>query len=186
MSNELVAPTTNPNAARCQLIEAPVVSPGSCGICGKSSHPKGFVSLGLDFEFYGTLVFCSDCALDIAAPVGGMSPTEYSTMLVKYSEAIYTTQRLTEQLEKLQAIHDFIVNYYGDISVPDPAGSNVRELVQPAELNEPNETNVFELRTDIGSAELSDSDPTELSSVERSDDISNVGSDDFLDSLGLN
>lgn len=185
MSADLVESSTNPNAARCQLIEAPIASPGSCGICGKSKHDKGFVDVRLDFEFYGTLIFCSDCALDIGSPVGGMSPTEYSELSVKYSESILTVRELTEQLEKLQVIHDFIVNYYGYISVPDSSGSNVRELVQSAEFNESNEGNVIELRNDFEESEFSNLNTPESVSVEGSDDVSDATSDSFLSSLGL-
>lgn len=64
----------NPSG-RVQVIPAPIASPGQCGICGTPSHPVGFADPRLDFEFYGTLIFCQTCVGDIAS-VFGYLPTE--------------------------------------------------------------------------------------------------------------
>lgn len=70
---------TNPSA-RIVRVDAPVASPGHCGICGKSEHPDGFADARLDFEFYGTLYFCADCVGEYARLFNYMSPKDYEAM----------------------------------------------------------------------------------------------------------
>lgn len=41
--------------------------PGMCGSCGKIDEPGGFVDTTLQFEFYGALVFCVDCAFEMTS-----------------------------------------------------------------------------------------------------------------------
>jgi len=78
--------TTNPAAARVQLIEAPVASPGVCILCGKSEHPEGFADAKLDFEFYGTLYLCGDCVGDFARIFGWIHPRQAYALAAKVKE----------------------------------------------------------------------------------------------------
>lgn len=66
---------TDPSG-RITRVDAPIVSPGNCGICGKTDHPLGFADARLDFEFYGTLYFCADCVGEYARIFGYVSPDE--------------------------------------------------------------------------------------------------------------
>lgn len=75
--SEVVATGTNVDpSARMQRIDTPIVSPGSCAVCGKNQHPEGFLDPRLDFEFFGTLYFCGDCVGDIARTFGYISPAD--------------------------------------------------------------------------------------------------------------
>lgn len=93
--------TTNPAAARVQVIPAPIVSPGVCGICGKTEHPEGFADLRLDFEWYGTLYFCADCVGAIARPFHFISIEQYQDMLDTISTLDAKCQRFADSYEKL-------------------------------------------------------------------------------------
>ena len=43
------------------LDNGPVVSPGSCAICGFSGRERRYLDPRLDFEFYGSVIFCELC-----------------------------------------------------------------------------------------------------------------------------
>ena len=75
----MTLPSVNPSG-RVQRLAAPVASPGQCGMCGKASHEKGFADARLDFEFFGTLIFCADCAGDLSSVFGYVSPEDLAAM----------------------------------------------------------------------------------------------------------
>lgn len=91
---------TSPLDARVRLIPVPVASPGSCVICGKSEHPKGFIDPRLDFEFHGTLYFCADCGGEIANVLGFISP----------EQAIMLAKRVQELEHELSIHRDALLN----------------------------------------------------------------------------
>lgn len=70
---------SNPSA-RVTLIGTPMAPPGHCGICGKVSDPKGFVDAQQSFEFYGALIFCSECVAEMARLYGYLSGEEYEKL----------------------------------------------------------------------------------------------------------
>lgn len=94
--NEAVLDTS----ARVQRIPAPIASPGSCGLCGKTDHVNGFASAGLDFEFYGTFILCYDCVGDYARTFGFMSREEITNLL----------DELNKQREELNVLRESVVN----------------------------------------------------------------------------
>lgn len=55
----------NPSG-RIVLLQTPQAPPGQCGICGKSQDDNGFVDAQLSYEFYGALIFCSECIGEMA------------------------------------------------------------------------------------------------------------------------
>ena len=75
----MTLPSVNPSG-RVQRIASPIASPGQCGMCGKASHEKGFADARLDFEFFGTLIFCADCAGDLSSVFGYVSPEDLVAM----------------------------------------------------------------------------------------------------------
>ena len=170
--------TTNPQSARFQWLAAPLVSPGSCGICGKATFDKGFVNTGLDFEFFGTLIFCAECALNIGAPVGGLTPDEYTKLVETADKLAIELEKALNRIKELEAIEDAINHYNSRDGSDSNSSDSVRELVQPEELNEPDEVSTE-----------SDSLPTEPTVEQRSDDSSDVTggtlTDDFLANLGI-
>ena len=165
--------TTNLAAARFKVIQNPIASPGCCGICGCVKCDDGFVTLDLDFEFYGTLIFCRNCALGIAAPVGGITPEKALSLELENARLAATVSSLQERLSIMQPIEDFINERINSsiVDVPiDATGDNVRSLPLPQEPDEqPEQAAEFTESTNLN--------VTELSSVERSDDSSDATSD---------
>lgn len=78
----MLAHVENPSA-RITVQMTPQASPGHCGICGVSECQDGFVDPRLDFEFYGSLIFCSNCTAVIAAVFGFISPEDYQDIVAE-------------------------------------------------------------------------------------------------------
>lgn len=68
-------PEASPSA-RAVLLSAPVALPGKCVLCGKAEHPVGFVSTGFRAEYYGMVIYCGDCIVDLAS-VFDLVPSDY-------------------------------------------------------------------------------------------------------------
>lgn len=178
--------TTNLASARFVVIDAPRVEPGSCGCCGKSQHEGGFVTTGLDFEFFGTLIFCSECALAIAAPVGGLTPTQYDSLVKENVELAQQVVRLQEQLNSLQPIKELVDGYnrsLADDREPEPnlsGDDSLRSIVDPEESDDT-------VNANNQTTEPTDSNFTELSSESGPNDGSDVSSDpnSILAELGI-
>lgn len=103
--------SNNPAAARVQLLEAPVVSPGMCILCGKSEHPDGFADPRLDFEYYGTLYLCGDCVGDFARLFGWLHPMQARALAMKYDELSKELEIHREALLNLEASVEHLTNY---------------------------------------------------------------------------
>lgn len=184
MSQPLEVSSTNPAAARFPVIPSPNIDPAHCGACGKASHEQGFVHTGMDFEFYGTLIFCADCAKEIGRAVGCLDP-EQSVKLNDYLvQLINENNSQRSQLEQLEVIRDAINSFSSSNIISNvttnSTSDNVRELFQPTEFDE-----IF-TKTTVQS-EQSDPSSTEFVSGERSDDSSNAirGDDIINDILGI-
>lgn len=52
------------------LLDGPVSSPGCCAICGYSSRERSYLDPRLDFEFYGSVIFCEICVGSMAQMFG--------------------------------------------------------------------------------------------------------------------
>jgi hypothetical protein len=97
-----------------QLI--PQVSPGSCGICGKGKDPNGFVDPRLDFEYYGSLIFCRDCTTQMAAIFGLISEDTYQDVIADNGILQANVRLLEEAKVKLEGLVDGFSNLFMDQS----------------------------------------------------------------------
>lgn len=104
--------TTSDASARVQRVPVPVASPGSCLLCGKHSHPQGFVFFSnVDFEFYGTLYFCADCVGDIANCFGWMEPDRVNAILAEHAVVLQENEILGRQITELEQAVDALTRY---------------------------------------------------------------------------
>jgi hypothetical protein len=104
-------PTSESGEARVQLIPVPIASPGKCVICGKYEHPKGFADSRLDFEFYGTVYFCADCAGEFANLFGYISPDQAILLARRIQELEEENELLKSSLENLESAVEHLTNY---------------------------------------------------------------------------
>jgi len=150
----------------------PMATPGCCVICGQSSHEKGFCAFqnpGLDFEFYGTVIFCYDCVRELSRLWGFATPEE--VQLLKDSVEHFQTQ-LIEVNSNLQQLGEENDSLIGTIARKWP----VRDVppLTNVELPESTEQSVEESgnsETDSESSINSELEPSESSDEPRSDDV---------------
>jgi len=171
-------------AARIQLISNPIASPGKCGICGKFEHEKGFADARLDFEFFGTLYFCADCAGEFARLFGFISP-EQATQLAQYiSELTQENEILKASLENLESAVEHLTNYrmlrntIGDVDNSVTVSGSTDET--PALIDETVGGTVVEFPGGVTETESELNEPV---SEQRPDDIPSPTSDNS--SIGI-
>jgi hypothetical protein len=169
---------------RIQLIPSPIVSPGQCGICGISKHSVGFVTLGMDFEFYGTLIFCADCAVSLGAVAGSISPAQYQHLNDSNRELLEINATLSAEITVLQEVKNGISNYLSRYPMSDSIVGSVLGSDQPevdGEVAPGSDTSTT--GNNSGTTEVS-SNAAESVSVEGSDDVSDDASR-ILSDLGI-
>jgi hypothetical protein len=125
-------------AARIKFLPIPQATPGQCGICGKGQDARGFADPGLDFEFWGTLIFCADCAGQIAAVFGFISVSDYEDILAERDTAQLELRETKGQLEKLRSVVDNLNSYWADIR-PVSTGTmdNLESVPEKTGITEP-------------------------------------------------
>ena len=185
VTQALATDITDEAAARIQKIPSPVVDPGHCGICGKSEHPQGFLDFRLDFEWFGTLIFCYDCAATVAASIGYISSDTYAALQAENIRLITEFEVTVAALEALETGLDHLANYHHARNVSDSNASDDgvdSSDDSGSDEGEPNESgNVIEFTAREPEPE---SITDESVSVEGPDDVSSDSSDGDSDSPG--
>ena len=106
--------------AKFQLTKAPA-QPQSCAACGVSAKGYNeFVDFNLSLDFYGAVIFCTDCAKEIAATVGFVDPDTIETFEDVLDDARAANERQAAELELLKNV----VFTFG-IDVPKPSIVNL-------------------------------------------------------------
>lgn len=93
-------------SARIRVQLVPLASPARCGICGKSEHPDGFVDPQLDFEFYGSLIFCPDCIIQMARVYQMIKLEEYKELSNRLDKSIANGLKLSAKIQEMEKIID--------------------------------------------------------------------------------
>src|SRR4051794_37419599 len=106
-----VGVTTSDASARVQRVPVPVASPGACILCGKYHHPDGFAFFGIEFEFYRSLYFCTDCTGDIANTFGWLPPDKVEALIAERDEAVQENVTLGFKIQYLEETVDSLVKY---------------------------------------------------------------------------
>lgn len=121
----MTLPSVNPSG-RVQVYPSPVAAPGQCGMCGKAEHPKGFVDIRMDFEFYGVLYFCYDCVGDIGRAVGFYAPEDLSSLRARVERQDDELVILREAILGMESTVDGLLKNVGRIGRRvDPTGTDV-------------------------------------------------------------
>lgn len=158
--------TVSTAQGRYYLLNTPVASPGQCGICGYSGSDRSYLDPRLDFEFYGTLIFCSECMASMAEVMGFIEPAKARSLETRVEEA---ERELVTLRAAVVAIEEF-KRAVGIAMVPavgtNSAGPNIIDVVVPRIEGEQ------ELPFDTGLAERPDDrEVTEQTASEGRDDV---------------
>ena len=137
------------------LTQSPQALPGKCGQCGKAKDNLGFIDTGLQFDFYGALIFCSECVLDMASKFGyiNMETADNLKSRVAALEEENMRQRaallgLEEALDGLQLIRDNLgvgiidKSRLDTLIKPETSELPTKETAEPTPVSETTEPNV--------------------------------------------
>lgn len=60
-----MSPGYDPSGRFQRVAAGEMVLPAQCAVCGKTYQEEGFVDTKLDYDFYGVVYFCADCAFEL-------------------------------------------------------------------------------------------------------------------------
>jgi hypothetical protein len=68
--------------SRVQIVEVPVAEPGICFMCriGGGVDSRVFIDFGVQFDWYGQVLFCEYCLASVAEATGFVNSIEFDTM----------------------------------------------------------------------------------------------------------
>jgi hypothetical protein len=96
---------------RVQLIHNRTLPlPGKCAICGYAGagtdgQPRrSFLDIGLDVDYYGAVIFCEQCVVDLVLPLGFHAPEAYDAIVAKLQHATLMLSRMQNDNTHLRAI----------------------------------------------------------------------------------
>ena len=175
--------------ARISTGELPL--PAICAGCGKIEEPNGFVDTKLQFEFYGAVVFCCDCAFEMTTV---FDEAPYHTMrariLALESDVIskdatiasleraldgLTSARLTDRGITLDSISDHVADYVHVQDEPEPGepasiDDSGTALVESILLNQVRTQDPYTLLSPNAATKLSTSDLVDEGYISHTDE----------------
>lgn len=88
------------------LLDAPVASPAKCVLCGYSGADRKYLDPRLDFEFYGSAIFCEACVGTMANDFGFHQPAQARALEARAEEAERELIILRAAVADLENVHD--------------------------------------------------------------------------------
>lgn len=157
------------------LDNGPVISPGNCGLCGYSGQERKYLDLRLDFEFYGTLIFCEECVMGMAQVFGFITPGQAQALEARVEEAereLIQSRALLANLGSLRVSLDALGIGAGD-SVPfsDVPVNPVDESDEESPSGDTPESDELSEREQSGTSEPSNESRPDDSSKPKPTDI---------------
>jgi len=94
--------------SRVQVLDAPIMSPGTCILCGSSGgdHRK-FIDFGKEVDFLGTVYFCSFCIVEVMEKLEFIPVDNFDRL----HESYRTLKVRSDQMEvELKSVKDVLAN----------------------------------------------------------------------------
>lgn len=94
--------TTSVNG-RVQVLDAPIMSPGVCCLCGSAGgdHRK-FIDFGKQLDWYGNVYFCSFCIKEVLEVLDYISVDNFDKLHESYRELSVRYEKLKVQYEAVK------------------------------------------------------------------------------------
>lgn len=98
---------------KVQITRTPQVAPHACCNCGFGGEQEGryFIDFGIDIEYYGTILICTECFGEVAALVDYDSPA----ISLKKSDIIGVLTQENSRLREIEAKYNVIMDVVGTI-----------------------------------------------------------------------
>jgi hypothetical protein len=161
-------------SSRIQILDAPILNPGTCALCGSSSTgDRKYADLGITVDYVGVIYFCTFCLQEVANRVGCATPEQ------------------TKQLEdELDAARQTILEFQAQKAAYDDAIGTLRStglfsntdlssIIDSAHAPATEQDIISEFEQPKQDAPRFNKSTKQSNSKQRSDDIPESGSDDF-------
>lgn len=128
----------------------------------------------LDFEFYGTVYFCKNCTLEMAALYGGVQAERYEDLVRKYDALNNEHEFTLERCRELEGVRDSLSAELVRISGVGIIGNNSPQPPTPIETSEPQSIGSAVSPTTTNNFTAGEQSSSESAGIERSDDFSDL------------
>ena len=150
------------------ILDSPVASPAKCGLCGYGGAERKYLDPRLDFEFYGSLIFCESCIGTLANDFDYLSPKQSANLIERLDAAEKELMILRAAVIHLENANESLSDYHALVNPSNPVSISDGK---PDEL-----AGLTTLTVGAGSISSSlesirDSEIDELDSLERPDDL---------------
>ena len=129
--------------SKMQLVgQGDLVHPGSCMVCGSGNYEKGYVNLGVWYEYEGNMYLCGNCLSEAGEIIGMLTAAEVTEMNALHAKIAQDNERLTSELEQANerlSVFDAAMRSIA-VSSTDPGGPSSTgslEITTPADAGKP-------------------------------------------------
>lgn len=161
-------------SSRYRVLDAPIMIPGTCAVCGASrTDDRKYVDFGLTVDYVGVMYFCTFCVQELANRMGCLTPEQSSKLEDELDSARQTI--LNFQAQK--------VAYDGAIGTLRGtglfSGVDLSPITDPAHTRISEQDPVAESITDKRTVTRTNKSAKQSDPKQGSDDLPEFGSDDF-------
>lgn len=127
-------PDTSTAQGRYYILDnGPMVDPARCGVCGYGGKERRYIDPRLDFDFYGTLIFCEECLASMARLFDFIEPAQALALEARVEEAERELISLRAAVAAVEAFRVAIgASTTNSVPVYEPDSSNVPDSVAVA------------------------------------------------------
>lgn len=102
-------------SGRFQLVDSPAL-PGKCAVCGYSasgenepSDRRQYIDFGMDLDFYGAVVICTVCMIEVAEGLGYILPERADEIITESERVKAENARLGAAVEVVNGLADVLI-----------------------------------------------------------------------------
>lgn len=155
---KLFEPSVN-GSNRIQVLDFPQAAPAHCAICfNPGNDERKFIDFDFSLEFYGAVIFCSDCIQTVMNGLGWISPIQWKEVQESLTEALEFFQKASAENVKLRAALDTL-SFIPSISNDSSSDSEISS--EPITVEGPDNPGPPKSTSKRGSANISDPEPDE-------------------------
>lgn len=121
----------NDPSARMQVRSmGELMHPASCSVCGSGNCEKGYLDLGVFYDYEGQVYLCMICATQAGETIGLYTPDEVKQNVDLINELAAENAKLKEELNDYRPIIDKLTDVFGIklVDPSDPASINAYEV----------------------------------------------------------
>lgn len=157
--------------SRFRVLDAPIVAPGKCAVCGSSStEDRKYVDFGFQLDWFGAIYLCTICLTEAALSIDLVNRVAYESLVLSWKhEAEFANLKAKEFEEQHDAArvllrHCNCTNPYSGLDVTDSI--SVAPEIPDANIEAPGDND--ESGSVEGSGDISESPSDESSEPPKS------------------